>query len=475
MPARKKTDRLPWEGMLLLALYIVLPSYLALELKAGLPLLTASRALLLLAGVGAVLRNRSLTAIGKGLLLTGDKPLIICLFVYFGLLLGVNASFLGKTAEGLKQMFVIALEEYGLVFVLTMLLSSRDRVTDGLKLICFAAGVLGLLACITVLCDYNVFHLLDTAGRQELVVRDFYRYGMLRPTAGFHHAVYYGAFCACVLPVQMYFVEREENPAGRRIHALSTALNLAGLLLANSRGSQLAFVCTAGLIFLIRLIKRQLMPLLKTYLPIILIALLITGVVFAACPAGVQRIENALKAPQNTISPAQTDSSELLDSTDASQPADAPEETKPQIDTSFGENPNGLRSRFIQLSGITYTLGISPFNGLGPNAHMEGRVAYQYAQGKWAYLKTVDVNIVAIVVQYGLVGLLGFMVLYGSLGWVFLRKPYRGDPLMHHLLLRFICYLLCSLSVSSMDKWLWVFIGITVALVNVRRKEQTAW
>jgi len=462
MPTKEKLDRLPWEGFLLLALYIALPSYLALQLKAGLPLLTASRILLILAGVGVLWRNPSLKTLGKGLLLTRDKPLMVCLFIYFALLLGVNASHMHSSSEGLKQLLVVVTEEYGLVFLLTMLLSSRQRIAQALGILCIVSGALGILACVTVLLNYNVFHLLDTAGRAELVVRNFYRYGMLRPTAGFHHAVYYGAFCACMLPIQMYFTEREKTPFLRRLHAVCTALNLVGLLLSNSRGSQLAFVCLAGLIFFIRLAKRQLIPLFKTYLPIVILAALIFGIVFVACPAGVQRIENALQRPAATT-PVQPDET---------TPSTEPQQTKPQIDTSFGENPDGLRSRFIQLSGITYTLGISPVNGLGPNAHMEGRVAYQYKTGRWAYLKTVDVNIVAIVVQYGILGLLGFAALYGSLGWTFLRKCHRGDPLMHHLLLAFICYLLCSLSVSSLDKWLWVFVGVTVSAVNVMKGER---
>lgn len=465
MAKRDKNQRLPWEGALLLALYIVLPSYFAVELKAGLPLLTASRLLIVLAGVGVLLRNRSLKTLGKGLLLTTDKPLLICLFVYFLLLLGVNLTFAGSVSEGIKQIFVIVAEEYGLLFILTMTLNSRRRIVDGLKLLTVVSGVVGVLACLTVVLDQDVFHLLNTAKREELVVRAFYRYGMLRPTGGFHHAVYYGAFCAVMLPLQMYVIEQEENRWQRKLYALCTALTLAGLLLSNSRGSQMAFVCLAGLMFFIRLARKDLLMLFKTYLPIILVAVILVGIVFVCCPAGIQRIENALQQNEKPTVTAPTQPGETEEPTQ-------PEETKPQIDTSFGENPDGLRSRFIQLSGITYTLERSPLNGLGPNAHMEGRVAYQYKTGKWAHLKTVDVNVVAIVIQYGLIGLLGFVALYGSLGWTFLRKAHRGDPLMHHLLLAFIGYLLCSLSISGLEKWLWVFVGMSVSLVNVMKGEK---
>lgn len=445
---------MPWEGILFFALYIALPSYFAVELKAGLPLLTVSRLLLVLAGVGVLLRRREMFAFrgfrcGKlNLQLTLDKPLAICLGIYFVLLLAVNAAFLTKTSEGIKQILVIVAEEYALVWILTMTLTSREKITDALKILVLMSGVLGVCACITVICDYNIFHALDTAHREELVVRDFYRYGMLRPTCGFHHAVYYGAFCAVMLPLEMYFVEQEQARGARFLYGTCTALTLVGLLLSNSRGSQLAFIATAGVIFFIRLAQKRVVELFKTYIPIILAAVLIVAVVFVFCPAGQYRVDM-------DISTGTTDPTE-------------PEEI---VDISFGENPNGLRSRWIQLSGITRALKINPLVGLGPNAHMRGLVQYMYSEGKWVTLQTVDVNVVAIVCQYGLLGLLGFLSLYGSLGITFLRKKYRKDPLMHQLFLAFVCYMLCLLSISFLDKWFWVFVGIALALVNVICKE----
>lgn len=454
---------LPLEGILLFALYIALPSYFAVELKAGLPLLTASRVLLALAGIGVLLRRRDVFTLQDyrwnklNLQLTADKPLMTCLIIYFVLLLAVNAAFLTQTSEGIKQIFVILAEEYALTWIITMTLTTRKKITDALKILVLVSGVLGICACITVVLDYNIFHFLDTAHRSDLVVRHFYRYGMLRPTCGFHHAVYYGSFCAVMLPIEMYFVEQEENKAKQKLYAMCTALTLVGLLLANSRGSQLAFVAIAGLIFLIRLLRKRIAKLFKTYIPIILVALMIVAVVFVCCPAGQYRFQST-PAPPSQDSTASTDPTQSLEDSE-------------EKDLSFGENPDGFGSRFLQLSGIVYTLRLNPILGLGPNAPANGLVAYLFTNNQWVYLKTVDVNVVAIICQYGLVGLLGFLSLYGSLGITFLRKKYRDDPLMHHLCLAFVCYMLCLLSISFLDKWFWVFVGITLSLVNVIHKE----
>ena len=455
---------LPLEMMLLLALYIALPDYLAVELKAGLPLLTAARVLLVLAGIGVLLRRRDVFCRDNfclrnlNLQLTADKPLQICMGIYFGLLLAINVVFAMKTTEGVKQIFVLMTEEYALVWILTMILTSRERIVSGLKIMTLAAGILGLLACLSVILDYNVFRLLDTGFREELVLRDFHRYGMLRPSCGFQHAVYYGAFCAVMLPVEMYLVEQEENRKARKMYALCTALTLAALLLNNSRGSQLAFGATAGLIFFIRLARKELGNLFKTYLPIILVALLIVALVFACCPVGRYWISQQLPG---TGTPST--------STDATSPSDQVE--TPEL--SFGENPDGLRSRLLQLSGIVYTLDKSPLLGMGPNAHARGLVGYMYQPGQWWHLKTVDMNIVAIIGQYGLLGLLSFLSLYGGLGITFLRKQYRGDPLMHQLFLSFVCYMLCLLSISFLNKWFWVFVGVVLSLVNVMHKRRS--
>ena len=138
----------------------------------------------------------------------------------------------------------------------------------------------------------------------------------------------------------------------------------------------------------------------------------------------------------------------------------------------YGENKDGLSSRLDQLTGIRWTLTQEPWFGFGPNCHVRGLMAYMYYPGHWSHVATFDVNIVAIIGQYGLVGLLAFLLQYGTVGLTLIRKKHRSDKLMHHLLLAFLAYMLCLLSISYLDKTSWILIGILISLVNVLRKEK---
>lgn len=459
-----KSSQLHWSVSAFFALYITLPSYFAIELHQKLPLITISRLLLVFMGIVLFVQKKDLFRPGNirqgklNLLLTKDKPLRICLLVYFGILILVNATFLFETSEAVKQLFVILAEEYLLVWMLTLILDSRQKIVSALKALLIGSAFSGIVACFSVIFHKNIFIYLNTVSRD--ILNDSYRYGMLRPAAGFSHAVYYGAYCAVMLPLSMYLVEHTENKKERKLYAVCTALTLAGLIMANSRGSQLAFVCVAGLIFFIRLYQKNLKALFRTYLPIILVSALIVAVVFSLSPAGRYRIGSFFSKlfPSLSTPPLPVD----------------PDSGNTGLDLSFGENPDGIKSRLIQLTGIVYTMGLSPVFGLGPNAHARGLVGYKFIETKWSFVKTVDINITAIICQYGLVGFLGFLSLYGGLGITFLRKKFRKDPLMHHLLLSYICYMLCLLSISFLDKWFWVFTGITLALVNVISKEEAA-
>ena len=98
-------------------------------------------------------------------------------------------------------------------------------------------------------------------------------------------------------------------------------------------------------------------------------------------------------------------------------------------------------------------------------------MAYTYVEGHLSFVQTVDMHLVAIVGQYGLVGLLGVLAQFGAVGITMIRKKYRQDTLMYFLLMTFVCYMLCLLSISNLDRWYWVFIGIFVSYANVLHKE----
>lgn len=486
--SEKKSERLCWEAVPFFTLYTILPNYFAFEFSGSLPLLTASRALLLLLGVMLVLRNRKVllnrkcwSPKGLNLLLTKDQPMGWCILVYLALLLGVNLTFLLETSESVKYIFSMVVEQYALVWILSLILDTRKKLIDALRLFFLASGAVAVIAAVSCVVDYNLFYLLDTVKR-DMLQSDYYRLGLLRAAAGFNHAVYYGAYCAVMLPIGMYFVENDEKRWLRLLSAGVMTLNFVGLILSNSRGSMLAVGCLAGILFFLYLWQKRLKQLFTTYLPIIAGALAVLLVVCCLTPVGlyflkgvsssiVVSVESMLPDKiQQTTAPAATNPGNpgTTNPGGMTQPT-RPTQPEPTLD--YGENPNGLRSRTAQMTVIQWTLKQAPLRGMGPNAHVRGLVKAQYQEGKWQVLRTLDMGVVAIVAQYGLVGLLGYALLYGGVFISLLSKKHRGHPLSQYLVLAFATYMLCQLSISDVSRWEWVFIGFAVAFVNLHHKE----
>lgn len=464
----RKEKALSWEVIAFFALYIILPSYFALELSQSLPLITASRVLLVVMGIGLVIRCRDVLCIRGfrfsrlNLLLTEDKLLRWGLAVYFALLVAVNATFLLETNEAIKQLFVIAAEEYLLVWMLSLILDSREKIVSALKVMAYASGVAGILAVIGCILDVNLFYYLNTVTRQ-MPMYNVYRLGLLRAQTGFAHPVYYGAFCAVMLPLCMYLQEYAAQTRKQRLlYAGCITMTLVGLILSNSRGSILAFGVLAVVLFFLYLSRKQLWQLFKSYLPSIVMAALLLVLVSAAT-VGLEYLDGVGQSLMDVV-PLPSAPTATVEPTE-------PIATEPPVELEYGENIDGLGSRLDQLSGIRYTLERQPVRGFGPNAHARGLVGYMYYPGHWSFVKTVDMNIVAIISQYGLVGLVGFLSLFGSLGVTLIRKKNWADPLMRYLGLAFICYMLCLLSISALDKWFWVLAALIVSTVNVLSKE----
>lgn len=504
------SGRLGWEVVLFLALYAIMPNYCAVELHSKLPLITASRAVLVLMGIGLLIRQRGQLLNFKqfslkswNLLLTENKLLRFGLFGYFIILTAVNVTFLTQTSEAIKQLFVIAAEEYALVWMLALILDSREKIVSALKVLVLSSAAVAVLACIGCAISYNPFQLLNTVSR-NMLMSNYYRLGMLRAAAGFGHPVYYGAFCTVMFPLCMYFVEEGKTKPERITYGVCLALNFAGLVLSNSRGSMLALGCLGVIVIGIRLAAKSLKKLFTTYLPYGALALAILVLVASFSPLGIRFLGQTMSSlvvnpPETTVATEPAETTVVTEPTEptvtepsatepsvteptvtepsATEPSvtepvpTEPEPTEPKVD--YGENANGLSSRIKQLTGIRWTLTQEPLFGFGPNCHARGLMAYMYYPGHWSHVKSFDVNLVAIIGQYGLVGLVAFLLQYGSLGLTLIRKKHRSDKLMHHLLLAFLAYMLCLLSIANLDKTSWVLIGILISLVNVMRKEQT--
>jgi hypothetical protein len=148
---------------------------------------------------------------------------------------------------------------------------------------------------------------------------------------------------------------------------------------------------------------------------------------------------------------------------------DTTEEDTTKEEVEYGENPNGVWSRMVQLSGIEWTLKRSPMFGFGSNAHVRKQVAYEFYEGFWSAVATCDMGIVAIIGQYGIVGLVGYISLYGCVLITLIRKKMWKDRLMMSFFYVFASIFLCLLSISSLDQTMWVMIGLFACYVNMAK------
>lgn len=466
---KKKT--IGWEVYLFFALYIIAPSYLAVELHSKLPLITLSRAVLMLMGLGLIIRRRRelfcLRKMHFNFTLTDDKFLRWGLVIYFVLMLITHLALVpADAAEAVKALFTLVVEYYAMTWLLTLILDTRSKLLAALRTLVIAAGVTAIVSIVGCIFDTNPFHYLNTVER-EMLMTTYYRLGVLRVEAGFGHPVFYGAFCAIITPVMMYFYEDARTWGKKIFYGGCLTVNLVAMVLSNSRGSLLAFGGLVGLIVLMRLVTRRFGKFLLAYLPIAGATVVVLVGVTALTPTGTLLLKGIVDSLVAVFTPQQS-------ATGVQTPSDTPSAAPSEPVVDYGENAAGTRSRLVQMTGILYTLARKPIFGFGSNAHVRGLVKFEFRPGQWWISKTFDMGIVSIVCQYGIVGLLAYISLYGAILKTIICKKYHKDPLMQTLGLAFVTFLACLLAISSLNKVSWIMIAAVVCLVNIIRTEQEA-
>jgi O-antigen ligase len=231
---------------------------------------------------------------------------------------------------------------------------------------------------------------------------------------------------------------------------------MLGLVLSNSRGSLVAVAMAMVLTALHRICCLQFKKFLLHYLPVL--GALFIGLI-ALCfllPHGITLFPGIIESLLGI---------NILPYTSGLSDNGIGDPSSVRI-PEYGENASGMQSRFAQLSGIRWTLDRKPLFGLGSNAHTRGLIRYEFRPGSWWPSHTFDMGIVAIFCQYGIVGLLGYAALYGSLFFTVIRKKYRTDPLMATFGLALITFFLCLLTISSLDSMFWILTGFIVCLAN---------
>ena len=423
-------------AILFFSLYIILPSYFAIEITSKIPLITASRILLIILIINYCLSQKGIIR----LRVFKDNKMKRGIALYFILMLISNIYYMFRINDAIKEILIIVLEEFLVIWIITQIIDSKTKLERALEYIVTFSGIVAVIAIISSIIGKNLFYYLNTVSR-EMLMADFTRLGFSRAEAGFGHAVYYGGYCVCVIPIIMYFIEQREKNLK---YIICLALNILALIFCNSRGSLIIFlVMMAYMIF-----EKKPKKIVK-YVP--LIVFVIVGICFV-CLINItflKFIENIWISIVNVFSTTTT-----------------------EIEN-YGANVSGLESRTSQFSQVVYTMKENAIFGLGAAAQVRKAVKwYNPYAGKWQPCNTFDVGYFAIICQYGICGAVGYFFLYKTIIKYIYSKKYKKYELIKTFKYFFIAYFLMLLSITGVNALFWVFLGLFIATVNLLENEE---
>ncbi len=431
MYIENETNKLSTPIKLFLCLYLILPSYFAIEISTKLPLLTGSRLIILLVFISSI--RKGTLRIKK----IGERNLNLIICCYFLMMLIINIVSLFQTVSAIKAIFVILFEKAMVIWFLLLYINTKEKLLRALELLVYSATFVACISIVGVAVGINFFELLNIVNR-EMLMSNYVRLGLTRATAGFGHAVYYGLYNALIIPVIMYFIENKKN--NKRFY-LCLILVIIALLLANSRGSIFATMFVFGVMIL------RNRKMFSKYIMLILCVLVGGGIIILLN----QQLREWLIGIISAIFSVFNEN--II------------------VSENFGRNASGLESRLQQLTAIKWTMERNPLFGMGYEAQNRGVVCVLTSKGTWGSVSTLDSGIVAIISQYGLLGLFTYLLLFIGLFMYTCKNKYKSDTIMMMFCYVFLTYFIGLLSVSDLENVIFVFIGLMLCYANIRRIE----
>ncbi len=415
------------------AFYPILPEYFAIEIGSGLPLLTASRFLILLLIVFVILFKRKLCLIRNKLRKSGIFFAFCC---YFVCRIIANGYYLLQLPDAINAEFTILFEQLLLVFLICQVVKNKNDVLDCVKTIVNTSGIIAIISIINVILGSNIFYNLNTVNR-DILMAETIRMGIVRAEATFGHPVYYGMYCLLVIPLAM-FMWRNSNK--KRLYGLIFLLNIIIALLTESRGIIVVIIgIIIVLLFMMDKVTRH--KIWKAVISITVVSFLLSFLVPNLIDQFVNVFKSVVIAFGNNESTIEN----------------------------FGANSTtGLTSRIIQLTGIVWMLMHNPVFGLGAKCHLRGTLSY-YKNGTWFVRDTIDNGFVAYFVNEGILGGIACFVLFISIirnSWQ--RSNFHQKSNLNNVFfLCFISYFFGMLSVADTTSLLWIIIALYIVYNSV--------
>ncbi len=413
---------------------LFLPEFYGIDFSASLPLLTFTRIMYIVFYIYTIF-NRKRNINLKNLNIRSISKEYWLLFGYFFFRIISNLYYVTTYRWSVTAIFAILFEQLLLLIAIYVLEPSHDDFIAIVKAIVFAATILFAVGIFESFTSIRPFKYLYTVAR-TIHFDHYVRLGLLRSTATFAMPNFFGNMCLWVTPLIFYL----HKLTGQKRYLFVFFLDLLAVIHSGCRSDMLfiLFVSAVYILFSIK-DKDQFVSNIKNAAFIIL-ALAAWMILLSVFDDHYRYFyTGTIKSLLNVVG--------FNFDLNANAPSGV---------DGYGTNELGVESRTFQFSGIKYALSVSPLFGLGTGCQVRGDIIYYYL-GQWRSIRSIDMGIVEIICSEGLIGLIGYVLLFAFIGFIlfqlFIKKAVAREELVMATLM-VLAYLLSTLSTTNIVPYL---------------------
>jgi len=411
---------------------IFLPEYYGLTISPTLPVISVLRILYAIFYLYVLITYRK--NLNVGLLKRCFKPSSLLILGYFLLRIISNLYYVTTYSQAIKTILVLILEQAALFIAILIMDPDKETINKSIKSIVYVSIIFFILGISESLTSIRVTDYLYTVNKY-IINAHYERLGLLRSTSTFLLPGFYANFCVLVLPLIMYLYNIEK----KKYYLGIVALDILAAIHSGARASWFFIIAVLVMFFTLYIRdSKRLIEYIRNAAVTVLILIVIMGILSFISPRYMHYYIGSGKSLLNEVG----------------FEFDLDEDT-PNGTVSYGANQDGTYSRVAQFSGIKYSLGINPLFGLGSGAQNRGDIKYFY-KGKWRSFKTFDVGYVEVLCSEGIIGFVGYVLLFVSLIYMVLKKSEKQIKSLNIIMI--ITYLMCLLATINMYSFLWLYI-----------------
>lgn len=415
---------------------LFLPEYYGFDISNSLPIISIYRIMFIVFYIYSFVNRRRDFHI-KALSFKAIPLPYYFIACYFIFRLIPNIFYCTSNEYAIKTIFLVICQQMLLVFAVYLLAPTSEEILKTIKSTVWTGATLFAVGIFESFTSIRPFDALYTV--QRTMLNDHYiRLGLLRSTTTMGLPGLYGNMCVLILVLILYLY----NITHEKKYLWIIPLNILAIIHSGSRSDNIYLILILGLyIILFCLTKERLVKLIKhlSFGTIILMVIISTLSLYS--PVYKYYYEGNAKAILNEFG-AHYDLNE-----------NAPDGIAGYGVNAGGKKAGGSNSRFVQFSGIKYTLEHKPFIGLGSGAD-ERNVLHYYWNNTWYICHWYDVGIVQIICEEGLLGLLSHLALFIAIILMILKIRNIDMNYSKLLILYFITYLVTTLSTANMYSFL---------------------